>query len=64
VRNRVVRIPAQAVQLQHLHPKVTARAVGGITATVRNRLRRIQYRPELITAFLGQTGLALEPEPP
>jgi transposase len=35
-----------------------------LTATVRNRLRRIQYRPELITAFLGQTGLALEPEPP
>lgn len=37
---------------------------GQLTATVRNRLRRIQYRPELITAFLGQTGLALEPEPP
>jgi len=35
-----------------------------LTATVRNRLRRIQHRPELITAFLGQTGLALEPEPP
>ncbi len=35
-----------------------------LTATVRNRLRRIQHRPELITAFLGQTGLTLEPEPP
>jgi transposase len=35
-----------------------------LTATVRNRLRRIQHRPGLITAFLGQTGLTLEPEPP
>lgn len=35
-----------------------------LAATVRNRLRRIQYRPELITGFLGQTGLSLEPEPP
>jgi putative transposase len=34
-----------------------------LAATVRNRLRRIQYRPELITGFLGQTGLTLEPEP-
>jgi hypothetical protein len=29
-----------------------------------NRLKRIQYRPELITGFLAQTGLSLEPEPP
>jgi hypothetical protein len=29
-----VRIPAGAVQLQHLHPKVTARAIGGITCVV------------------------------
>jgi transposase len=35
-----------------------------LTATVRNRLRRIQHRPDLITGFLGQTGLSLEPEPP
>jgi transposase len=27
-------------------------------------LKHIQYRPALIDAFLAQTGLALEPEPP
>jgi putative transposase len=35
-----------------------------LAATVKNRLKRIQYRPELITGFLAQTGLSLEPEPP
>ena len=33
-------------------------------AIVKNRLERIQYRPELISGFLAQTGLSLEPEPP
>ena len=31
--------------------------------TVRNRLKRIQYRPGLIDGFLAQTGLTLEPRP-
>jgi len=31
---------------------------------VRNRLKRIQYRPDLLTAFLAQTGLTLDLEPP
>jgi hypothetical protein len=31
---------------------------------VRSRLRSIQRRPDLINAFLGQTGLVLEPSPP
>ena len=35
-----------------------------LEAIVRTRLRRIQRRPELISAFLGQTGLTLQPEPP
>lgn len=35
-----------------------------LAAIVRNRLKRIQYRPALIHGFLGQTGLTLEPEPP
>jgi putative transposase len=35
-----------------------------LAAIVRNRLRRIQYRPALINGFLAQTGLTLEPEPP
>jgi hypothetical protein len=33
-------------------------------AIVKNRLKSIQYRPELINGFLAQTGLTLEPEPP
>ncbi len=35
-----------------------------LTAIVRTRLKRIQYRPALINGFLAQTGLTLEPEPP
>ena len=35
-----------------------------LAAIVRNRLKRIQYRPALIDGFLAQTGLTLEPEPP
>lgn len=35
-----------------------------LAATMRNRLRRIQHQPGLITAFLGQTGLTLETQPP
>jgi len=32
--------------------------------TIRSRLRHIQRQPDLITAFLGQTGLTLQSEPP
>ena len=35
-----------------------------LTAIVKNRLKRIQYRPALIDGFLAQTGLSLEPQPP
>jgi len=35
-----------------------------LAAIVRNRLKRIQYRPQLIDGFLAQTGLTLEPRPP
>ena len=35
-----------------------------LAAIVKNRLKRIQYRPALIDGFLAQTGLSLEPEPP
>lgn len=34
-----------------------------LAAIIKNRLRRIQYRPALIDGFLRQTGLSLEPEP-
>lgn len=35
-----------------------------LAAIAKNRLKRIQYRPQLIDGFLDQTGLTLEPEPP
>jgi transposase len=42
---------------------LAARNVDQLAAVLRNRLKRIQYRPALI-GFLAQTGLTLEPEPP
>jgi len=38
--------------------------VDQLAAVVKNRLKRIQYRPQLIDGFLAQTGLSLEPQPP
>ncbi len=43
---------------------LAACTAGQLTAIVRTRLKRIQYRPALINGFLGQTGLTLEPGPP
>ena len=42
---------------------LTARGTGQLAAIVKNKLKRIQYRPELIDGFLAQIGLTLEPEP-
>jgi putative transposase len=42
----------------------TATTLDHLEALVRSRLRSIQRRPDLINAFLGQTGLSLEPPPP
>jgi hypothetical protein len=35
-----------------------------LEAMVRSKLRRIQRQPDLINAFLGQTGLSLNSRPP
>ena len=43
---------------------LAARDVDQLAAIVKNRLKRIQYRPALIDGFLAQTGLTLEPQPP
>ena len=43
---------------------LAACSIDQLAAAVRNRLKRIQYRPEPIDGFLAQTGLTLEPEPP
>jgi putative transposase len=70
----VVRLPAYAPDLNPAEGvwanmksglgNLAARDVGQLTAIVKNRLKRIQYRPGLIDGFLAQAGLALEPEPP
>jgi hypothetical protein len=38
--------------------------LGQLAAAMRHQLDRIQRQPALINGFLGQTGLALETEPP
>jgi transposase len=38
--------------------------VDHLAAIVRNRLKRIQYRPDLLTSLLAHTGLTLDPQPP
>ena len=43
---------------------LAASTLDQLAAIVSSRLRRIQYRPDLIEGFLGQTGVDLEPEPP
>ena len=40
---------------------LAARDVDQLAAIMKNRLKRIQYRPALIEAFLAQTGLTLNP---
>jgi putative transposase len=70
----VVRLPAYAPNLNAAegvwaHMKrglgnLAACGIDQLAATVRNRLKRIQYRPELVDGFLAQTGLTLDPQPP
>jgi hypothetical protein len=70
----VIQLPAYAPDLnptegvwshvKHSLGNLAATTVDHLAAIVRNRLKRIQYRPHLLTGFLTQTGLALDPEPP
>jgi len=43
---------------------LAAHGVDHLAVIVKNRLKRIQYRPNLINGFLAQTGLTLDIEPP
>jgi transposase len=43
---------------------LAAGTVSQLVTAMRHQLHRIQRQHSLITGFLGQTGLALEPEPP
>lgn len=67
----VIRLPAYAPDLnpvEHVwsHVKrglgnLIVHGIDQLVAVVKNRLKRIQYRPELIDTFLAHTGLDLEP---
>ena len=69
-----VRLPAYAPELNPAEGawaamknglgNLAARDVDQLAAIIKNRLKRIQYRPALIDGFLAQTGLTLEPQPP
>jgi hypothetical protein len=69
-----VRLPAYAPDLNPVEGawanmknglgNLAVRDVDQLAATVKSRLKRIQYRPALINGFLAQTGLTLEPQPP
>jgi hypothetical protein len=70
----VIQLPAYAPDLNPVEGawanmknglgNLAASSADQLAAIVRNRLKRIQYRPALINGFLAQTGLSLEPEPP
>ena len=44
--------------------KLAVSGVDQLAAVVKNRLKRMQYRPELIDGFLAQTGLSFRGKPP
>jgi putative transposase len=70
----VVQLPAYAPELNPTegvwsHVKrglgnLAACGIDQLTAIVRNRLKSIQYRPALIDAFVAETGLVIEAQPP
>jgi len=69
-----VRLPAYAPELNAAEGawanmknglgNLAVRDVDQLAAIMKNRLKRIQYRPAVIDGFLAQTGLTLEPQPP
>lgn len=70
----VIQLPAYAPDLNPVEGawatmksglgNLAAHNLDHLTAIVRNRLKRIQYRPDLINGFLTQTGLTLDAQPP
>ena len=69
-----VRLPAYAPELNPAEGawaamknglgNLAVRDVDQLAAVTKNRLKRIQYRPALIEAFLAQADLTLDPQPP
>jgi hypothetical protein len=70
----VVQLPAYAPELNpaegvwsHLKRGLGNLAACGtdeLAAIVRTRLKSMQHRPSLLDAFIAETGLALQPQPP
>ena len=70
----VVRLPAYAPDLNPVEGawanvknglgNLAAADVDQLAAIVKNRLKRIQYRSALISGYLAQTGLTLDPQAP
>jgi transposase len=70
----VIQLPAYAPDLnpvesvwahmKHDLGNLAVHTVDELAQVVKSRLKRIQYRPDLITGFLAQTGLTLQPQPP
>jgi DDE superfamily endonuclease len=70
----VIRLPAYAPDLNPTEGvwsvvknglgNLAGTGVDHLAAVVRNRLKRIQYRPDLFDGFLAQTGLTLDTERP
>jgi DDE superfamily endonuclease len=68
---RVYRLPPYAHELNPVEPiwshlkrslaNLTKRNLAQLTALIKTRLRRMQYRPGLLDGFLASTGLDLTP---
>jgi hypothetical protein len=61
----VIRPPVEQVwsQVKRGLGNRLVRGIDQFVVVVKNRLKRIQYRPELIDALLAHTGLDLDTEP-
>jgi len=65
----VFQLPPYASELNPVEPvwsnlkrslaNLTKHNLGQLTALIKTRLRRMQYRPDLLASFLAKTGLDL-----
>ena len=58
--------PAEAVwsHLKRSLANLAAVSIDKLEALVRNRLKSLQYRPDILNGFLAETGLTFDPQPP
>lgn len=58
--------PVEAVwsHLKHSLANLASCTLDELAALIRTRLRRMQYRPTLLDAFVTHTGLPINPTPP